>query len=69
MRFAKKWTRSISDVDVYLSPHMNTANTALSPKILYYTTSVIKQSVRSVTDELILIPISGEVEAVRQNPP
>ncbi|CAI5740189.1 unnamed protein product [Hyaloperonospora brassicae] len=50
-----------ADVDVDLSPQVNTA---LRSEILYYTTSGIKESVRAVTDELISIPISGESEAV-----
>ncbi|KAF1794232.1 Phosphatidylinositol-4-phosphate 5-kinase, N-terminal domain [Phytophthora cactorum] len=49
-----------ADVDVDLSPQVNTA---LRSEILYYTTSGIKESVRAVTDELISIPISGESEA------
>ena len=49
-----------ADVDVDLSPQVNTA---LRSEILYYTTSGIKESVRAVTDELITIPISGESEA------
>ncbi|KAL4087439.1 hypothetical protein PRIC1_013331 [Phytophthora ramorum] len=49
-----------ADVDVDLSPQVNTA---LRSEILYYTTSGIKESVRAVTDELISIPISGENEA------
>lgn len=46
-----------ADVDVDLSPQVNTA---LRSEILYYTTSGIKESVRSVTDELITIPIENE---------
>ncbi|TMW56358.1 hypothetical protein Poli38472_006368 [Pythium oligandrum] len=46
-----------ADVDVDLSPQVNTA---LRSEILYYTTSGIKESVRAVADELISIPISGE---------
>ncbi|CAI5745074.1 unnamed protein product [Peronospora destructor] len=49
-----------ADVDVDLSPQVNTA---LRSEILYYTTSGIKESVRAVTDELISIPISGESDA------
>ncbi|KAI9907641.1 hypothetical protein PsorP6_002986 [Peronosclerospora sorghi] len=49
-----------ADVDVDLSPQVNTA---LRSEILYYTTSGIKESVREVTGELVSIPISGEVEA------
>lgn len=52
--------QDFADVDVDLSPQVNTA---LRSEILYYTTSGIKASVRAVTDELISIPISGEGEA------
>jgi len=51
-----------ADVDVDLSPQVNTA---LRSEILYYTTSGIKESVRAVNDEIIDIPISGESEPVR----